>query len=81
MSPHTLLMFPQVAKVFFSVQMTTTIRPAFTIFLAYRSNEAISLSWWLPVELALYSIILDMWFYIYHRSCHEADGLWKYHRT
>ncbi|KAF2164255.1 hypothetical protein M409DRAFT_68110 [Zasmidium cellare ATCC 36951] len=70
-----------VDKVFWSVQMTTTIRPMFTIFLAYRSKEPFSLSWWLPLELALYSVVLDFWFYLYHRGCHELDGLWKYHRT
>lgn len=70
-----------VNKVFLSVQMTTTIRPIFTIFLAYRSKEPFSLSWWLPLELALYSVVLDFWFYIYHRGCHELDGLWQYHRT
>lgn len=33
------------------------------------------------MELALYSIVLDFWFYIYHRGCHELDSLWQYHRT
>lgn len=40
-----------------------------------------SLSWWLPLELGLYSVVLDFFFYAYHRSCHELDGLWQYHRT
>ncbi|CAK4033670.1 fatty acid hydroxylase vlmA-like [Lecanosticta acicola] len=70
-----------VGKVWASVQLTTTIRPMFTIFLAYRSNQPFSLSWWLPLELGLYSIVLDLFFYTYHRLCHEFDGLWKYHRT
>jgi sterol desaturase/sphingolipid hydroxylase (fatty acid hydroxylase superfamily) len=41
----------------------------------------VHLSWWLPVEVGLYPIILDFWFYSYHRACHELDGLWQYHRT
>jgi len=70
-----------VGKVVLSVQLTTIIRPLFTIFLAYRASEGPSVSWWLPVELALYSVVLDFWFYCYHRACHEVDWLWRYHRT
>ncbi|KAK1145090.1 hypothetical protein N8T08_004521 [Aspergillus melleus] len=38
---------------------------------------------WAPflVKLSLYGIVLDLWFYIYHRACHEVSFLWKYHRT
>lgn len=61
--------------------MTTTIRPIFTIFLAYRASAPISFSRWIPVELFLYSIILDFFFYAYHRACHDVDWLWRYHRT
>ncbi|KAK4546108.1 hypothetical protein LTR36_002245 [Oleoguttula mirabilis] len=39
------------------------------------------MSWWIPVEIGLYAIILDFWFYWYHRYMHEFDGLWKYHRA
>lgn len=70
-----------VDKAFTSLLGITSIRPLYHIFIAYKSNEAPSLSWWLPVELALYAIILDGFFYLYHRSCHELDSLWKYHRT
>lgn len=54
-----------------------------SIFLAYHryTEGAIGLTWWLPLELGLYSVVLDGWFYLYHRCCHELDGLWKYHRT
>ena len=52
-----------------SVQMTVAARAVFAVLLSYRSNQAPSLSWWLPAELFLYSIVLDFWFYIYHRCC------------
>ncbi|OAQ99828.1 hypothetical protein LLEC1_07643 [Akanthomyces lecanii] len=32
-------------------------------------------------KLCLYGVILDFWFYGYHRACHEIPFLWKYHRT
>ncbi|KAM5368094.1 hypothetical protein ACJZ2D_009698 [Fusarium nematophilum] len=36
---------------------------------------------WLWLQIGLYGIILDFWFYIYHRAMHDIDALWKYHRT
>ena len=59
------------------------IRPTMTILLAYNRSAAapISLTPWLPVELLLYGIVLDFFFYTYHRATHEVDGLWQYHRT
>lgn len=70
-------------KVVESVISTSTIRPVVAVFLAYRSNEtpADTHWWWLPLEAGLYGIILDFWFYWYHRLMHEVSSLWKYHRT
>ncbi|KAI9038412.1 sterol desaturase family protein [Aspergillus affinis] len=72
-----------VAKVAHSLISTSTFRPVFTVFLSYRSTQAPgSMNWaWLPLEIGLYGIILDFWFYWYHRLMHEIGGLWKYHRT
>lgn len=38
---------------------------------------------WPPflLKLSLYGVILDFFFYTYHRACHEVPSLWKYHRT
>ncbi|OAQ96200.1 hypothetical protein LLEC1_03083 [Akanthomyces lecanii] len=38
---------------------------------------------WPPflLKLAIYGVIIDFFFYIYHRACHEVPWLWKYHRT
>lgn len=36
---------------------------------------------WLALQIGLYGIILDFWFYLYHRAMHDIGGLWKYHRT
>jgi len=63
--------------------LTSTLRPTVTVLLTYRTNEPLRLaSWiWLPVEVGLYGIILDFWFYWYHRLMHEVPWLWKFHRT
>ncbi|PGH02693.1 hypothetical protein AJ79_07572 [Helicocarpus griseus UAMH5409] len=72
-----------VAKVAHSLISTSTFRPIFTVFFSYRASQGPStINWyWLPVEAGLYGIVLDFWFYWYHRLMHEVDGLWKYHRT
>lgn len=60
-----------------------TIRPILIVFLAYHTSQApisISLSW-LPLEIGLYGIILDFWYYWFHRLLHDVAPLWKYHRT
>jgi sterol desaturase/sphingolipid hydroxylase (fatty acid hydroxylase superfamily) len=72
-----------VQKVLNSLFSTSTFRPVFTVFLSYRASQApADMSWlWLPLEAGLYGIILDFWFYWYHRLMHEVDTLWKFHRT
>lgn len=70
-----------VAKTLTSLELTTSIRPMLAIFFAYRSKGSLQLSPWLIVELALYGVVLDGFFYLYHRSCHEVERLWQYHRT
>lgn len=39
--------------------------------------------WWikLGLQLSVYGLLLDLFFYMYHRACHEVPFLWKYHRT
>lgn len=54
-----------------------------TVFLAYKTSQTPdSINWlYLPLELSLYGIVLDFWFYWYHRIMHEVDALWALHRT
>ncbi|KAL1961109.1 hypothetical protein VTO42DRAFT_3054 [Malbranchea cinnamomea] len=72
-----------VVKTFFSLVSTSTFRPMMSVFIAYRTSKTpLSMNWaWLPVEVALYGVVLDFWFYWYHRLMHDVNGLWKYHRT
>lgn len=70
-----------VSKAVMALLLTTSVRPLFTLLLTYNRSELPLPSVWLPVELFLYSIVLDFFFYCYHRACHEVDWLWQYHRT
>ncbi|KAJ3549062.1 hypothetical protein NM208_g703 [Fusarium decemcellulare] len=72
-----------VTKVMKSLLATSSFRPVFTVFLSYRTAQPPSSMswWWLPLEIGLYGIVLDFWFYWYHRLMHEVGSLWKYHRT
>jgi sterol desaturase/sphingolipid hydroxylase (fatty acid hydroxylase superfamily) len=72
-----------VTKIVKSLLSTSTFRPLLTVFIAYRTGQTpAQMNWfWLPIELSLYGIILDFWFYWYHRLMHEVNGLWGYHRT
>ncbi|TQN63686.1 Fatty acid hydroxylase vlmA [Colletotrichum shisoi] len=66
-----------------SLVSTATFRSMMAVILAYRSHESpVTVNWkLLPLEIGLYGVVLDFWFYWYHRLMHEVDSLWKYHRT
>ncbi|RAL13119.1 sterol desaturase family protein [Aspergillus homomorphus CBS 101889] len=72
-----------IGKVVQSLISTSTFRPVMTVFFSYRPSQPPSqISWtWLILEIGLYGIVLDFWFYWYHRIMHDIEGLWKYHRT
>lgn len=73
----------KVRKTFISLAATTLFRPLMTVGLSYRPDQGpmmMSLPW-LFAEIGAYSVILDFYFYWYHRCMHEFDSLWKYHRT
>ncbi|KAJ5130696.1 uncharacterized protein N7515_006735 [Penicillium bovifimosum] len=59
------------------------LRPMYTVFFAYRRDEGpTSIRWgWLVFETGMYAVVLDFWYYLMHRSAHETDLLWKFHRT
>ncbi|KHN99688.1 Fatty acid hydroxylase [Metarhizium album ARSEF 1941] len=72
-----------VKKVFMSIFSASNIRPMLVVMLAYRKSQLpSSMSWaWLPVEIALYGLAVDFWFYWYHRLMHDVGSLWQFHRT
>ncbi|KHN98660.1 Fatty acid hydroxylase [Metarhizium album ARSEF 1941] len=70
-------------KVIVSLLSTVSFRTLLFVLLAYRTAETpADVNWpWLPFEVGLYAIVLDFWFYWYHRLMHEMPGLWRFHRT
>jgi sterol desaturase/sphingolipid hydroxylase (fatty acid hydroxylase superfamily) len=77
-----------VTKVATSLYKTTGSRIALATYLTYKSTQspADALSnwtWWawLVLEIGLYGVVLDFWFYWYHRAMHDVNFLWKFHRT
>lgn len=73
----------RVRQVITSLTLTATFRPLMAIALAYRRTEAPSSinPVFLIIELSVYGVVLDFWFYWYHRLMHQTNALWKYHRT
>ncbi|KAF5538657.1 Alkylglycerol monooxygenase [Fusarium mexicanum] len=77
-----------VDKVVSSLWKTTGSRIFLATHLTYRATQAPAdvmsdPKWWawLWLQIGLYGIVLDFWFYVYHRAMHDIDWLWKYHRT
>lgn len=71
-----------VGKVMRELMSTSNFRVLMTIALTYQPSEAPNtIRWlWLPLEIGLYSITVDFWFYWYHRMMHATGPLWKFHR-
>jgi sterol desaturase/sphingolipid hydroxylase (fatty acid hydroxylase superfamily) len=77
-----------VAKVAASLYKTTGSRLVMATYLCYKPgvSPAAVMSdpkWWawLFLEIGVYQIVLDFWFYWYHRAMHDVPFLWKFHRT
>ena len=72
-----------IGKVVTSLYKLTGSRMILSIVLSYDQTQRPSqMSWsWLPLELGLYGVVLDFWYYWYHRLMHDVSYLWQYHRT
>lgn len=77
-----------VDKVVAALWKTTGSRIALATYATYDATQSpaeilSNPKWWawLWLQIGLYGIILDFWFYVYHRAMHDVGGLWKFHRT
>jgi sterol desaturase/sphingolipid hydroxylase (fatty acid hydroxylase superfamily) len=72
-----------VRKTFLTITAGGILRAFATVYLCYSTNEPPSSLHWgfLIPEISLYGLILDFWFYWYHRLMHDVHGLWRFHRT
>ncbi|KHN97100.1 Fatty acid hydroxylase [Metarhizium album ARSEF 1941] len=76
------------AKVVWSLYKTIGARLALMLWLTYAPSQPplaalSSWRWWaaLPLQTGLYALVLDFWFYLYHRAMHDVPFLWRFHRT
>jgi sterol desaturase/sphingolipid hydroxylase (fatty acid hydroxylase superfamily) len=76
-----------VSRAVASLIKTLGSRTAMTILLTYDPSQSpfdvmARPSWWawLIVKISAYGVVLDFWFYWYHRFMHEVPFLWKFHR-
>lgn len=71
-----------VNKVMLSLISTSTYRPMLCTILAYdRNAHPLPSLPWIVGYMMLYPIVLDFYFYWYHRAMHEVDWLWRFHKT
>ena len=56
------------------------LRPLVATMWVYDANAPPGVSLWAPLQVSLFLVVLDYWFYIYHRSMHECKPLWFIHR-
>ncbi|KAF7592932.1 hypothetical protein BBP40_012256 [Aspergillus hancockii] len=72
-----------IGKVVASLYKTTGSRIVLSVYLTYNTAQLPSqMNWlYLPLEIGLYGIVLDFWFYWYHRLMHDVSFLWRFHRT
>lgn len=74
--------------VILSLFKVTSLRVGMTIFLVHSPPRRPSLvvsswSWWpvLCLAVSMYSVVLDFYFYWYHRALHDIRWLRQYHRA
>ena len=77
-----------VNKIASVLNKVTGARMLMAIYFSYNANLApfdamAEPKWWawLLLEISIYPLILDFWFYWYHRAMHDIPGLWQFHRT
>lgn len=77
-----------VHKIATVLNKVTGARMALHVFFTYNRNQLpfdvmLDGKWWLwlIIEMSLYPIAIDFWFYWYHRAMHVIPGLWQFHRT
>ncbi|WFD30143.1 hypothetical protein MSPP1_001160 [Malassezia sp. CBS 17886] len=67
-------------QVLFEAMAALFFRPSLAVFLSYNSAAAPKLTFWLPVQLCVFTLAEDFYYYWLHRACHEMDDMWAYHR-
>ena len=72
--------YSQMGKVVVEVLAGLTLRPALAVILTYDPKAAPNLSLWLPLQLCMFTLVEDFYYYWLHRACHVGEGAWRFHR-
>lgn len=72
--------YSQVSKVLTELFAGMTLRPALAVFFAYDREATPKLTPWFPIQLFIFTVIEDFYYYWLHRMCHEFDSTWRLHR-
>ncbi|ATY65943.1 Fatty acid hydroxylase [Cordyceps militaris] len=72
-----------VGKTLLSVVLASVVRAVMFNVLTWDNDVAPGdARWlWMPLIIGVYGIVLDFWFYWYHRLMHDSASLWQFHRT
>lgn len=72
--------FSELPKVFKEVFGALIIRTGMAVFTSYDKHAAPCLSMWTPLQLFVFTVIEDFYYYWLHRFCHESPAAWKVHQ-
>ncbi|WFD01824.1 hypothetical protein MOBT1_000504 [Malassezia obtusa] len=72
--------YSQMTKVALEAIGGLTLRPAMAVLCAYDRNAPPTLSLWLPFQLCIFTLVEDFYYYWLHRTCHEVESAWHFHR-
>ncbi|WFD24229.1 hypothetical protein MEQU1_002926 [Malassezia equina] len=67
-------------KLFFEILTGSVIRPLLVFLLSYDRDVPPQFSLWTPLQLGVFTIIADFLYYWVHRSTHETEWLWSFHK-
>lgn len=67
-------------KLFYEILTGSVIRPLLVFLLSYDRDVPPQFSLWTPLQLGVFTIIADFLYYWVHRSTHETEWLWSFHK-
>lgn len=72
--------YSEVSKVLYEVLAGITIRTGLVVMTSYDPKAPPSLSVWFPLQLLVFTLVEDFYYYWAHRVCHESKAVWNIHR-
>ena len=67
-------------KLFYEILTGTLVRPLLVFLLSYDRQALPVFSLWIPLQIGIFTIIVDFLYYWVHRMTHELDQLWAFHK-